>query len=88
MVRIDAFLLGVDLYILPPVPIATEQWRRPRSRKRRIRQKWARVPSNWRYLPPPGRRPIMLFRCPFTGRQSLYVERVDYELLLVMVGEP
>lgn len=29
-----------------------EQYRFPRSRKRRIRKKWRKASDNWRYLPP------------------------------------
>jgi hypothetical protein len=31
--------------------LLVEQWRLPRTKKRRIRRKWAKIPANWRPSP-------------------------------------
>jgi hypothetical protein len=46
-----ATLHGMPVVVTYHMPTRVEQWRRPRSKAKRIRRKWEKNPRNWREVP-------------------------------------
>lgn len=61
---------GLSIIIIPE-PGETRQHRFPRSKKRRIRKKWAKREENHRWF--------SLYRGPFRLGPHLYMNAVDYQ---------
>lgn len=68
-------LAGVEVYIVPD-QFRSEQFRYPRSKRRRIRKKWRRDPANWRLVP---------MRQSLRMGNRLLVDRRTYDDLMAQI---